>query len=71
MDNTTKFDQTDYIIKMANKAFNEAFQIAKNNNLPIIKRENNKLIKIYANGKKEIIKTIQMVKIQNKTFSIK
>jgi len=64
-----KFDN-DYIAKAANVAFREACKKAKSHKLPIIKREGNKLVKIYPNGKKEIIKTTKMVKIKKRHFSI-
>ena len=60
----------DYIIKAANNAFREAYINAKSHKLPIIKREGNKLVKIYPNGKKETIKATRMIKIKKRHFSI-
>jgi DNA-binding protein YbaB len=65
--NEIKFDN-DYIVKAANEAFREAYKKAKSHKLPIIKREGNKLVKIYPDGKKEIIKTTKMIKIKKEIF---
>jgi len=63
------YDNID-IVKAANRAFDRAFKNARRLGLPVIKRENNKLIKIYPNGKEEIIKTTKMVKVERRSCSI-
>jgi len=65
---TRKADNEIDIVKVANIAFNQAAENTQRLGLPIIKRENNKLIKVYPNGKREFIKTVEMVKVDRKSF---
>ena len=65
---TRKADNEIDIVKVANIAFNQASENTQRLGLPIIKRENNKLIKVYPNGKREFIKTVAMVKVDRKSF---
>lgn len=56
--------------KIAKRAFHQAFTNAKRLGLPVIQREQNRLVKVYPNGKKEIIKTTSMVPVKKKSFSL-
>lgn len=58
------------VARVANIAFGRAYANAKKHRLPIVKRKNNKIVKVYPNGREEIIKTTRMVEVKKRYFSI-
>jgi len=64
------FDDDFDIEKLSKKVFKNAFKEAQKNNLPIVKKINDKIFKIYPNGEKEFIKDIDIVKVTKKSFKI-
>ncbi len=65
----TSYSKKDSVIAiLAKKAFENAKQKALSYKLPIIQREGNKIVKIYPNQKKEILKHIKNFHIEKKEF---
>jgi len=58
------------VVKAANIAFGRAYANAKKHKLAIVKRKNNKIVKIYPDGREEVIKATRMVEVKKRSFSI-
>lgn len=58
------------VVKAANIAFGRAYANAVKHRLPIVQRKNNKIVKVYPDGREEFIKATRMVEVKKRSFSI-